>query len=195
MKFIPASPLNSQSAKQQNSVARAIRIVDSGQVWGWFAVAATPHGVCAATFGHDNELEAGKSLEEITEMPAGASSEAERIVETAVRELRAFFAGESARFHAPIDVAGTAFQRAVWEETKALAYGTLASYQDIARRIGKPLAYRAVGNALGQNPLPVIVPCHRVIASDGSFGGYTRGLPWKERLLAHEGSLELVHVK
>ena len=60
MKFIPASPLNSQSAKQQNSVARALRVVDSGQVWGWFAVAATPHGVCAATFGHDNELEAGK---------------------------------------------------------------------------------------------------------------------------------------
>ena len=195
MKFDSASPRNGPSTKQRNSVARALRIADSGQVWGWFAVAATPHGVSAATFGHENEWEAGKTLEEETKIPADASGAAERIVETAVRELRAFFAGESAGFHTPIDLAGTAFQRAVWEETKTLAYGTLASYQDIARRIGKPLAYRAVGNALGQNPLPVIVPCHRVIASDGSFGGYTRGLPWKERLLAHEGTLELVHVK
>ena len=127
-------------------------------------------------------------------LPTRAQTQ-ERIVDAAVKELCAFFAGEGKGFSVPIALNGTAFQRAVWEETNAIEYGTLVSYQDIAKRIGKPLAYRAVGNALGQNPLPVIVPCHRVIASDGSFGGYTRGLPWKERLLAHEGSLALVHVK
>lgn len=195
MEITSARSLNGQPPKQQTTFASAVHAVDSGQVWGWFAVAATPQGVCAATFGHDNELEAGKTLEEKIEAAADANSEAWRIADAAARELRAFFDGESVSFRVPIDLAGTAFQRAVWEETKALDYGTLATYQDIAKRIGKPLAYRAVGNALGQNPLPVIVPCHRVIASDGSFGGYTRGLPWKERLLAHEGSLALVHVK
>ena len=173
----------------------AVRLADAGEQWGWFAVAATATGICEATIGHENMLEAGKTLEERLGAPVGANDDAEHIAKAAEQELHAFFAGEGITFSVPISLAGTAFQRAVWEETSAIAYGKLATYQEIARRIGKPQAYRAVGNALGQNPLPVFVPCHRVIASDGSYGGYTRGLPWKERLLALEGSVNLVQVK
>lgn len=173
----------------------AVRLADAGEQWGWFAVAATATGICEATFGHENMLEAGKTLEERLGAPVGANNDAEHIAKAAEQELHAFFAGEGITFSVPVSLAGTAFQRAVWEETNAIEYGKLATYQEIARRIGKPQAYRAVGNALGQNPLPVFVPCHRVIASDGSYGGYTRGLPWKERLLALEGSVNMVQVK
>ena len=173
----------------------AVRLADAGEQWGWFAVAATATGVCGATFGHESMLEAGKALEEKVGTPIGANGDAEHIAATAESELLAFFAGKGQTFSVPVSPQGTSFQRAVWVETNAIDYGVLATYQEIAKRIGKPLAYRAVGNALGQNPLPIIVPCHRVIASDGSFGGYTRGLPWKERLLAFEGSLALVQTR
>ena len=173
----------------------AVRLADAGEQWGWFAVAATATGVCAATFGHENMLEAGKALEEIVGSPTSANGDAEHIAETAESELLAFFAGKRKTFNVPVSPQGTSFQRAVWEETNTIDHGMLATYQEIAKRIGRPQAYRAVGNALGQNPLPIIVPCHRVIASDGTFGGYTRGLPWKERLLAFEGSLNLVQAR
>ena len=170
--------------------ACAVHVANAGQAWRWFAVAATADGVCGATFGHDNALEAGKALEERLAVPApDTGGGAEQMAATAARELLAFFAGKGPGFSVPVALRGTHFQRAVWEETNAIPYGTLVSYQDVAARIGRPRAYRAVGNALGKNSLPIIVPCHRVIASDGSFGGYTRGLPWKERLLDLEGSL------
>ena len=205
MESIIAQPPDAQSSHIENShrlavAGCAVRLAEAEREWGWFAVAATPRGVCAATFGHDNALEAGKALEEKLETghvvdvaaDGGASGGAERVAETAIGELLAFFAGRDAGFRVAVALSGTPFQRAVWEETQTIRYGSLATYRDIAKRIGRPQAYRAVGNALGQNPLPVIVPCHRVIASDGTFGGYTRGLPWKERLLALEGSLESI---
>ncbi len=168
----------------------AVRIADAGEKWGWFAVTATAAGVCGATFGHATALEAGKELEERLDVPRGDTvGSGEETVETAARELLAFFAGDLGGFTVPLALRGTAFQRAVWEATNAIPYGVLSSYRDVAAQIGRPQAYRAVGNALGRNALPVIVPCHRVIASDGSFGGYTQGLPWKERLLDLEGSL------
>ncbi len=202
MESITAQPPNAQRSRVANAhrlavKGCAVRLAEAEREWGWFAVAATPRGVCAATFGHDNALEAGKALEEKLESgrvveDADNGGGAERVAEAAVRELLAFFAGRDAGFRVAVALSGTPFQRAVWEETQTIRYGSLATYRDIAKRIGRPQAYRAVGNALGQNPLPVIVPCHRVIASDGSFGGYTRGLPWKERLLALEGSLESI---
>jgi methylated-DNA-[protein]-cysteine S-methyltransferase len=172
-----------------------IRLADAGEQWGWFAIAASAQGVCGATFGHANSMEAGKELEERLEQLTHANSHgADQIAAVAADELLAFFAGDSLAFSVPVALAGTAFQQAVWHETNAIAYGELATYQEIAKRIGRPQAYRAVGNALGKNALPVIVPCHRVIASDGTFGGYTRGLPWKERLLALEGSLSRLQI-
>ena len=195
MEGMSARERDGEFARHRTDSGYTVRLANAGPHWRWFAVAATSEGVCGATFGHANELEAGKALEEILDSSPGGNGNSEQIAEHAVSELLAFFAGKGVAFRVPIALTGTAFQRAVWEETNLVEYGTLATYQEIAKRIGKPLAYRAVGNALGQNLLPIIVPCHRVIASDGSFGGYTQGLPWKERLLALEGSLGLVHAK
>lgn len=194
MRKEPRAP-DGRYPRLRSAGTRAVRVAVAEQEWGWFAVAATAAGVCGATFGHENAIEAGKALEESAGIAVGQDDAADAMVDAALRELDAYFSGETETFSVPVSLTGTAFQRAVWVETNAIAFGKLAAYQDVARRIGKPQAYRAVGNALGRNPLPIIVPCHRVIASDGSFGGYTRGLPWKERLLAFEGSLARVQVK
>jgi methylated-DNA-[protein]-cysteine S-methyltransferase len=104
----------------------------------------------------------------------------------AVRQLEAYFAGELTEFTLPLDPAGTAFQRSVWAALCEIPYGETISYGELARRIGKPQAVRAVGAANGQNPIAIIVPCHRVIGSNGKLTGYGGGLPIKEALLALE---------
>jgi methylated-DNA-[protein]-cysteine S-methyltransferase len=83
-------------------------------------------------------------------------------------------------------MAGTSFQRLVWEGLRAIPYGETISYAELARRIGRPGASRAVGSANGRNPISIVVPCHRVIAADGTLGGYGGGLDRKEWLLQHE---------
>jgi len=88
----------------------------------------------------------------------------------------------------PIDVRGTAFQEAVWKELRKIPLGETRSYADIAAAVGQPQAVRAVGTANGSNPVAVLVPCHRVIRSDGSLGGYAGGLDRKRKLLAAEGA-------
>jgi methylated-DNA-[protein]-cysteine S-methyltransferase len=82
---------------------------------------------------------------------------------------------------------GTPFQRRVWDATRAIPWGHVASYADVAQRAGTPRAMRAVGNALGANPVPIVVPCHRVVHHAGSIGGFTSGLDWKRYLLSLEG--------
>ena len=105
---------------------------------------------------------------------------------SAVRELRAYFAGELRQFSLPLAPAGTPFQLDVWHALAAIPYGETTSYGDLARRIGRARAVRAVGAANGSNPLPIVVPCHRVIGSNGSLTGYGGGLPIKRALLALE---------
>jgi methylated-DNA-[protein]-cysteine S-methyltransferase len=110
------------------------------------------------------------------------------ILERTAAELTEYFGGKRAQFDVPLDWGRMApFQRAVLEATAAVPFGRVDTYAGIARRIGKPGATRAVGNALGRNPIPVIVPCHRVIRSDASLGGYTGGLGIKQHLLTLEG--------
>ncbi|MGW2866189.1 methylated-DNA--[protein]-cysteine S-methyltransferase [Streptomyces sp. NPDC001205] len=107
-------------------------------------------------------------------------------------QLRAYFAGELTRFDVEYaaDAPGTAFQRRVWAELDTIAYGTTTSYGEIARRIGATsVQVRAVGTAIGRNPLLVVRPCHRVIGSDGSLKGYAGGLERKQALLGLEGAL------
>ena len=112
---------------------------------------------------------------------------ARRLLETAVAQLEAYAAGEPVRFTVPLDLpAGTAFQRAVWRTLRKIPRGETRSYAWVARQIGKPQAVRAVGSACGANPVVIVVPCHRVVASDGSLGGFGAGLPLKRRLLALE---------
>jgi methylated-DNA-[protein]-cysteine S-methyltransferase len=102
------------------------------------------------------------------------------------RQLRAYFAGELIRFTQPLRRAGTAFQNSVWTALCDIPYGETLTYGALATRIGKPAACRAVGSANGANPLPIMVPCHRVIGSDGSLTGFGGGVPIKRFLLDHE---------
>jgi methylated-DNA-[protein]-cysteine S-methyltransferase len=101
-------------------------------------------------------------------------------------QLGAYFAGELTEFDVPIRLEGTDFQRRVWQGLRTIPYGETVSYVELARRAGSPAASRAVGQANGRNPVAVIVPCHRVIAADGSLGGYGGGLERKARLLELE---------
>jgi methylated-DNA-[protein]-cysteine S-methyltransferase len=105
----------------------------------------------------------------------------------ALRQLDAYFAGTLRRFELPLAPAGTPFQLAVWHALCDIPYGQTLSYGALALRLGKPGASRAVGLANGRNPLPIVVPCHRVIGSDGSLTGFGGGLPTKRHLLRLEG--------
>ncbi len=102
------------------------------------------------------------------------------------RELQEYFAGRRQKFTVPLDLRGTRFQLSVWRAIAEVPYGETRSYAELAQRVKRPTAYRAVGAANGANPVPIIVPCHRVIASDGKLGGYGGGLETKRRLLAFE---------
>lgn len=112
--------------------------------------------------------------------------DASPLKETA-RQLNAYFAGKLENFDLPLAPQGTAFQLEVWRKLCDIPFGETISYGELARRIGNPKASRAVGLANGSNPVPIIIPCHRVIGSDGTLTGYGGGLPIKEKLLALEG--------
>ena len=104
----------------------------------------------------------------------------------AIAQLEAYFAGERSRFDLALAPVGTPFQRNVWSLLTAIPYGETVSYGELARRLGRSTASRAVGAANGRNPIPIIIPCHRVIGADGSLTGFGGGLEIKRRLLALE---------
>ena len=110
----------------------------------------------------------------------------DRAMREVVRELTAYFAGELRQFSLPLAPQGTPFQLDVWNALRAIPYGETRSYGELAERIGRPAAVRAVGAANGANPLPIVVPCHRVIGSNGSLTGFGGGIPLKQALLALE---------
>jgi methylated-DNA-[protein]-cysteine S-methyltransferase len=103
--------------------------------------------------------------------------------------LDQYFAGKLRQFDIPLAPRGTAFQLAVWEALTHIPFGETIAYRDLAIRIGNPTAVRAVGAANGANPIPIVVPCHRVIGADGSLTGFGGGLDTKRRLLRHEGAV------
>jgi methylated-DNA-[protein]-cysteine S-methyltransferase len=106
-----------------------------------------------------------------------------------VRELEEYFAGQRRAFSFPLDLRGTDFQRACWQALLQIPYGETRSYADIARAVGRPQGFRAVGMANNRNPVAIVVPCHRVVASDGTLCGYGGGLDIKRQLLQLEGAL------
>lgn len=108
---------------------------------------------------------------------------------TILRQMREYFAGTRTDFDLELRPEGTAFQQSVWQELQRIPYGQTISYAELARRIGKPKACRAVGAANGRNPIPIVIPCHRVIGSSGHLTGYGGGTPAKEWLLRHEEAL------
>ena len=112
--------------------------------------------------------------------------ESARTFHEAIRQLRAYFARELREFDLPLAPAGTPFQLSVWNLLRESPYGETISYGELAKRVGNPKASRAVGMANGRNPLPIVVPCHRVIGSSGKLTGFGGGLPTKELLLALE---------
>lgn len=120
--------------------------------------------------------------------PAGLDSGGpiDPVLAEAARQLAGYFAGELREFDMRVCPSGTPFQLTVWEALRRIPYGETVTYGELARRIGRPTAARAVGRANGQNPLPIVVPCHRVIGADGTLTGYAGGLDIKSALLAVE---------
>ncbi len=108
-------------------------------------------------------------------------------VNDTIDDIQGYFAGQATDFaEVPLDLRGTPFQLQVWRELQKIPFGHTISYQELARCLGKPQAARAVGRACGKNPIPLIVPCHRVIAANGGLGGFSSGLARKKWLLEHE---------
>ena len=119
------------------------------------------------------------------------SEPAQALLIDAIAQLEGYFKGERQGFDLPIDASlGTKFQQRVWQALQDIGYGETISYATLAKNVDNPKGFRAVANANGKNPFSIIVPCHRVIASDGKLGGYTGGLDKKEYLLALEGVYE-----
>jgi methylated-DNA-[protein]-cysteine S-methyltransferase len=121
--------------------------------------------------------------------PSATWTRDEGVLGEAIAQLRAYFAGERREFTLPLRAGGTPFQERVWSALRAVPFGATISYGELARRIGQPAAARAVGAANGANPLPIVVPCHRVIGADHTLTGFGGGLETKRFLLAHEARL------
>ncbi|MBN9150016.1 MAG: methylated-DNA--[protein]-cysteine S-methyltransferase [Micrococcales bacterium] len=114
-----------------------------------------------------------------------------RVLDRAVKQLGEYFAGRRRSFSVPLAARGTPFQHAIWDQLTALGWGEVTTYGELGMGTGRATAGRAVGGAIGANPIPIIVPCHRVLGSDGKITGYSggRGIPTKLWLLEHEGIL------
>jgi O-6-methylguanine DNA methyltransferase len=153
-----------------------------GPVW----VAATRSGICGVGLGVGQPERFFDWL--ARHMGAESPREDAITLAPALTQLREYFSRIRHEFDLPLHPRGTRFQQAVWAEVTNIAYGATTTYGDIARRIGRPQAARAVGAAVGANPLPVLIPCHRVIGAGGSLTGYGGGLEVKEALLRLEGA-------
>lgn len=162
-----------------------------------FAVATTPRGI-ASIFpirgGGVTAAQAGRDPALARRIRAGAELVLHRASRTyprslarAAAALRAYASGGTGRRLPPLDLDGTPFQRSVWKRLCAIPAGKTISYGAIAASIGRPKAARAVGAAVGSNPVPILVPCHRVVGGNGSLTGFGLGLPMKRALLIHEG--------
>jgi methylated-DNA-[protein]-cysteine S-methyltransferase len=156
--------------------------------WGRIEMTASEKGIIsivlprAARAGRKN----GRAATDKSEPNGPASS----MLADAKAQLIDYLAGTSRAFSVPVDMSkGTAFQRRVWRAILRIPYGRVRSYQWVATKVGGKQYARAVGMALGSNPVPIVVPCHRIIAYDGSLGGFGCGLPMKRRLLRLEGIL------
>jgi AraC family transcriptional regulator of adaptative response/methylated-DNA-[protein]-cysteine methyltransferase len=154
--------------------------------FGIILLAATRHGICwigihESTAHLESELRSDYARAEIIRDDLLAAPLAERVV--------AALTGASSELDLPVDIRATPFQLQIWRELCAISRGATRTYGEIGRRIGRPDASRAVGHANGSNPLALIIPCHRVIGTDGSLTGYRWGIEYKRRLLAHEGAL------
>lgn len=172
--------------------------------WGWVGIAATGRGVRALVLPKptrgavERELngrgviyhaqDGRNKLRPYAEHSANGSGVSSDLLHAVRSAVTAYLAGKARAFDLPLDLDGqTRFRVKVWEALRRIPYGRVRSYGWVARKIGKPRAARAVGAACGANPVPLLVPCHRVVAGDGSLGGFSGGLSNKKRLLRLEG--------
>ena len=152
---------------------------------GTLLVAATPRGVVRLAYVNGDEADV---LEQLADRVSPRVLAAPRRLDEPRRELDQYFAGRRRSFEIPLDWRlSRGFGRRVLEATARIPYGATATYKQVAAEAGNALASRAAGNALGANPIPIIVPCHRILHSGGGLGGYTGGLERKRRLLTVEG--------
>ena len=166
--------------------AKQVASVRVSTALGEFVVEATGRGLRAVT------PDTGGGVPHDDGAPTGAApDDATRNARAAAEILRRYARGERVRYDGALDVATTPFHLAVWDRLRAIPFGRTASYGEIAAALGMPGEARAVGAAIGANPACILVPCHRVIAADGSLRGFAWGLELKRRLLAHEGSAAL----
>lgn len=144
---------------------------------GLLRISGTAQGITSVQFGTETP----------TAIPAQGAIPA--CVASCVQQLQEYFAGDRHTFDLPLAAQGTTFQQQVWQQLRGIPFGKTSTYLAVARRVSSEKAIRAVGTANGRNPICIIVPCHRVIGSDGSLTGYAGGLWRKEWLLRHEGAL------
>ncbi|AZA08199.1 methylated-DNA--[protein]-cysteine S-methyltransferase [Corynebacterium pseudopelargi] len=147
---------------------------------GDLLIAADDQGVRFVRFGSDSPLAAC--------VHANPSATTEAHLQAALQQLRQYFQGERQAFDLPIAIDhGTTFQRSTWQALRMIEYGKYWTYGEVATYIGRPQATRAIGTACGANPVPILIPCHRVLPAHGGIGGYAGGSRWKQALLELEG--------
>ncbi len=156
--------------------------------WGWMGVSETKKGIDAVVLPKASRQAVLCELQ--TSSTELLNDQASSRLREAQAQLIDYLAGTRRSFDLSLDLSrGTSFQRKVWQTLRRVAYGELRSYQWVAVRVGGRQYARAVGNAVGANPMPIVIPCHRIVAQDASLGGFSCGLPTKRKLLTLEGTL------
>ncbi|HEX9659774.1 MAG TPA: methylated-DNA--[protein]-cysteine S-methyltransferase [Rhodothermales bacterium] len=150
-------------------------------------VAATRSGICRLSIPNETREHFFVGLYRLHE-PSNVRPHPEPNLDC-IRQVDEYLNGERTRFEMRLDLRGTQFQRKTWDGILRIPYGTTITYGELAKSMGVPKAYQAVGAAIGQNPVPIVVPCHRVVGSEGSLTGYAAGIETKRWLLRHEGAL------
>ncbi|MBW3533772.1 MAG: methylated-DNA--[protein]-cysteine S-methyltransferase [Gemmatimonadetes bacterium] len=169
----------------------AVRWTEFDTPFGPMYVAATGRGLARVSWQQEREAAFLEELER--RWPDRPVIHDAAALAEARGQMEGYFRGERERFDLPVDLADLPpFQRDVLEAVRRVPFGDVVPYAELARRIRRPQAHRAVGNALGRNPVAIVVPCHRVVRSDGSLGGYGGGVEYKKRLLRIEGRADLL---
>lgn len=156
---------------------------------GRIYVASTDNGVCKVSVPKETRKDFVSWIRQHFDLEAVVDNRSRN--KEFIDQLTRYFNGKLVKFCSPIDLVGTPFQLRVWRELTKISYGTTVSYKHLAKRVSAPSAYQAVGRAIAANPLPIIIPCHRVVGSDGSLVGYSCGIKTKEFLLRLEGAIIL----
>lgn len=154
-----------------------------GKIW----IAKSDKGTCRIGLPSEDKESFSNRLR--TQFPHENATENPKILKYELSQLEDYFTGKLKKFTFPLDFQSSPFYKKTLTAVKNIPYGKTVSYQQIANQIGNPMAARAVGNANANNPIPIVIPCHRVIASDGTLGGYGGGLRMKQWLLELEGAL------